>query len=159
MKSWWRRIRAALGMGLTWGVAWSLAGGVLARVPGFSSDLPFPLLFAPLGFITGVMFSGVLVAIEARRKDRVSLPRFAAWGAMSGLALSGIFVAGALLRGANAWSEFLVFGPALITASAVCATGTLALARWAERRELGPGGDAPAGLTEAEKRELLGRGD
>ena len=80
---------------------------------------------------------------------------------MSGLLLSGIFVVAAAIRGASAWGEFLVFGPPLAMASAVCAAGSLAMARRAERRELrGPSGDpGEAGLTEDEKRELLGRGD
>ena len=56
-----RRIRAAIGIGLTWAAAWFGAGILLARVPGFYSDLPFALLFAPLGFVTGVIFSGILV--------------------------------------------------------------------------------------------------
>jgi hypothetical protein len=137
MKQWGRRIRAAIGMGLTWGVVWSGAGALLARVPGFSSDLPFALLFAPLGFVTGVIFSGILVVIERRRRfDRVSLPRFAAWGALSGLLLSGVFAVAAALRGGTAWGEFLLFGPPLTMASAVCAAGSLAMARRAERREL-----------------------
>ena len=162
MKKWGRRIRAAIGMGLTWGAAWFGAGILLARVPGFYSDLPFALLFAPLGFVSGIVFSWVLVVIERRRRfDRVSLSRFAAWGAVSGLLLSGIFVVGAALRGASVWGEFLVFGPPIAMASAVCAAGSLAVARRAERRELpGPSRDpAEAELTEDEKRELLGGGD
>ena len=162
MKKWWRRIRAAIGMGLTWGAAWSVAGAVLARLPGFNSDLPFALLFAPLGFITGIIFSGILVGIEGRRAfDRTSLPRFAAWGGASGLLLSGIFVVGAALRGAPVWGEFLVFGPPLAIASAVCAAGSLAVARRSERRELSGASEHPteAELTEDEKRELLARGD
>jgi len=143
MKQWGRRIRAAIGMGLTWGVVWSGAGALLARVPGFYSDLPFALLFAPLGFVTGIIFSGILVVIERRRRfDRVSLPRFAAWGALSGLLLSGIFAVAAALRGQTAWGEFLVFGPPLTMASAVCAAGSLAMARRAEGQELrGRSGD------------------
>jgi hypothetical protein len=162
MKKWGRRIRGAIGMGLTWGAAWFGAGILLARVPGFYSDLPFALLFAPLGFITGIIFSGILVGIEGgRRFDRMSLSRFAGWGTMSGLLLSGIFVVGAALRGDSLWGEFLVFGPALATAGAVCAAGSLALAKRAERRELlGPSGDpAEAELTRDEKGELLGRRD
>ena len=162
MKNWGRRIRAAMRMGLTWAAAWFGAGILLARVPGFYSDLPFALLFAPLGFVTGIIFSGVLVAIEGRRRfDRMSVSRFAGWGAVSGLLLSGIFVVGAALRGGPVLGEFLVFGPVLAVASAGCAAGSLALARRAERRELpgSRGNPAEAELTEEEKRELLGRGD
>ena len=162
MKKWGRRIRAAIGMGLTWGAAWFGAGILLARVPGFYSDLPFAILFAPLGFVTGIIFSGILLVVERRRRfDRVSLSRFAGWGAASGLLLSGIFVVAAALRGASSWGEFLVFGPPLAMASAVCGAGSLAMAKRAERRELrGPSGDpAEAELTEDKKGELLGRGD
>jgi hypothetical protein len=162
MKNWWRRIRAAVGMGLIWGVAWFGAGILLARVPGFHSDLPFALLFAPLGFVTGIIFSGILMGIEGRRGfDRASLSRYAAWGAASGLLLSGVFVVGAALRGEALWGEFLVFGPPLAIASAVCAAGSLAIARRADRRELpgDSGHPAEAELTEDKKRELLGRGD
>lgn len=162
MKKWWRRIRAAIGMGLTWAATWFGAGILLARVPGLDSDLPFALLFAPLGFVSGVIFSGILVAIEGRRRfDRMSLSRFAGWGAVSGLLLSGVFVVGAALRGGAWWGEFLLFGPALATASAVCAAGSLAVAQRAERRELrGASNDsAEAALSEDEKRELLGRGE
>ena len=151
MKRWGRRIRAAIGMGLIWGAAWFGAGILLARVPGFYSDLPFALLFAPLGFLTGVLFSGILIAIgRGRSFDRTSLSRFAGWGAVSGLLLSGVFAVGAALRGAAAGAEFLVFAPALTIASAVCAAGSLAMARRAERRELpGPDrGPAEAELTE-----------
>ncbi|MHB1095284.1 MAG: hypothetical protein ACYC3F_03850 [Gemmatimonadaceae bacterium] len=149
-------------MGFTWGAAWFGAGILLARVPGVYSDLPFALLFAPLGFVTGVIFSGVLVAIEGRRRfDRMSLSRFAVWGALSGLVLSGIFVGGAALRGADVWAEFLLFGPALAMASAGCAAGSLALARRAESRELPRPSlhHAEAELTTDEQRDLLGRGD
>jgi hypothetical protein len=162
MKQWGRRFRAAIRMGLTWGAAWFGAGVLLARVPGFSSDLPFALLFAPLGFVSGVIFSGILVGIEGRRGfDRTSISRFAGWGAASGLLLSGIFVVAAAVRGEPPWGEFLVFGPPLAIASAVCAAGSLAIARRTERRALdGRSGDpAQAALTVDDERERLGRGD
>jgi hypothetical protein len=144
MKLWGKRIRAAIGMGLTWAAAWFGAGILLARLPGFYSDLPFALLFAPLGFATGIIFSGILVGIESRRGfDRMSVARFAGWGAVSGLLLSGIFVVGSALRGGPLWGEFLVFGPPLAMAGAVCAAGSLALARRGERRQL-PGGSGDA---------------
>jgi hypothetical protein len=149
-------------MGLIWGVAWSAAGALLARVPGFYSDLPFPLLFAPLGFVTGIIFSGILVGIEGRRGfERASLSRFAGWGAASGLLLSGIVVFAAALRGGDWWGEFLLFGPPLAMAGAVCAAGSLAIARRAELREV-PGDSGHPAMDERPhdgKRELLGRGD
>ena len=162
MKKWGRRIRGAIGMGLTWAAAWFGAGILLARVPGFYSDLPFALVFAPLGLLTGIIFSGILVGIEGRRGfDRTSLSRFAGWGAASGLLLSGIFVVGAALRGRTVLGELLMFGPPLAIASAVCAAGSLAIARRAERRELpgDSGHPAEAELAEDERRELLGCGD
>ena len=162
MRNWGRRIRAAVGMGLIWAAAWGVAGGLLARMAGIDTDLPLAYLFAPLGFVTGVIFSAILVGIEGRRGiDRASLPRFAGWGAASGLLLSGIFVVGAALRGGAVWGEFLTFGPALAVAGSVCAAGSLAVARWGERRELPGDSGLPAEpeLTETEKRELLGRDD
>ncbi|MDB4949369.1 MAG: hypothetical protein JWM27_2018 [Gemmatimonadetes bacterium] len=162
MKKWGRRIRAAIGMGLIWGAAWFGAGLLLARVPGFYSDLPFALLFAPLGFVAGIIFSGTLMVIGGRRGfDRMSISRFAGLGAVSGLLLSGTFVVGAALRGGALWGEFLVFGPPLAMASAVCAAGSLAVARRADRRELpgDSGHPAEVEITEDEKRELIGRGD
>ena len=129
-----KRIRSAIGIGLTWAAVWFGAGILLARVPGFYSDLPFALVFAPLGFVTGVMFSGILVAIKRRRRvDRASISRFAGWGAVSGLLLSGLLVVAAAIRGESWWGEFLVFGPALALSSAASATGSLALARRAPR--------------------------
>ena len=162
MSRWGRRIRGAIGMGLAWAAAGFGAGLVLARVPGFYSDLPFALLFAPLGFVSGIIFSGILVLMGRRGLDRMPLSRFASWGALSGLLLSGIFVVGAALRGDSLWGEFLLFGPALAAGSAALAAGSLALARRGERLELqGPTGADPAevGLTQDEKRELIGRGD
>ncbi|MDP1891553.1 MAG: hypothetical protein Q8K55_11735 [Gemmatimonadaceae bacterium] len=162
MKRWGRRIRAAIGMGLTWGAAWFGAGILLARVPGLTSDVPFAILFAPLGVVTGIIFSVILVVIEGRRGfDRMSISRFAGWGAASGLLLSGILVGGAALRGETFGGEALMFGLVLSVASAGCAAGSLALARRAATRELpGPRVDlAESELAADEQRMRLGRVD
>jgi hypothetical protein len=133
MKKWLRRIRGAIGMGLTWAIAWFVAGIILLLVVGFgAADVPFPLFFGLLGFLAGVTFSGVLGIVEGRRRfDQMSLPRFAGWGAVGGLLLSGTFAWAAGLGG-----EFLVLGPVFALAGAGCAAGSLALARRAEEREL-----------------------
>lgn len=141
MKNLGRRIRGAIGTGLAWGAAWFGAGILVARVPGFYSDLPFALLLAPFGVATGVIFSEILVVIEGRRGlDRLSLSRFAGWGAVSGL-LSAVVVAA--LRGETL--EVSVFGPVLALAGGACAAGSLAAARRSEVATLpGPSG-GPAG--------------
>jgi hypothetical protein len=145
-------------MGLIWAFAWFGAGMILLLIVGFgAADVPFPLGFGLLGFLAGVTFSGVLGIVEGRRRfDQMSLPRFAAWGGVGGLVLSGIFVPAAGLGG----DALLVLGPVFALSGAACGAGSLALARMAEDRELL---DASAdvgevGLTEDEARELLGGG-
>ena len=130
MGKWLRRIRGAIGMGLTWAITWFGAGVLLLLVVGFgAADVPFPLGFALLGFLAGATFSGVLGIVEGRRRfDQMSLPRFAVWGGVGGLLLSGIFV----LAAALAWDAILVLGPVFTLSSAGCAAGSLALARMAE---------------------------
>ena len=163
MKKRLRRIRGALGVGLAWAAAWFGAGLILLLVVGVgAADVPFPLLFGLLGFLAGIIFSGVLSVIEGhRRLDEMSLPRFAGWGAVGGLLLSGIFGLAVALGGEPLWGELLVLGPVFALAGAASAAGSLALARMAGDRELpDPGADpAEARLTEAERRELPGGGD
>ncbi|KPK65194.1 MAG: hypothetical protein AMS21_05385 [Gemmatimonas sp. SG8_38_2] len=155
MKKWLRRIRGAVGMGLTWAIAWFGAGLVLLLIAGFgAADVPFPLLFALLGFLAGVTFSGILGIVEGRRRfDQMSLPRFAVWGGIGGLLLSGIFVLAAALGG----DVFLVLGPIFALSGAGSAAGSLALARMGEDRGLLDARTdvGEPGLTEDEARELL----
>jgi hypothetical protein len=144
-------------MGVTWGAAWFVAGSVPRWVFGVETDAPLPLVFGVFGFIAGVVFSGVLVLAERRRRfDQMSLARFAGWGAVGALLLSALIAKTASL----AWGDVLALAPTLAVASAVCASGSLALARRAARRELPDMREdtAAAELTDAEKRELLGGG-
>ena len=158
MKKWLRRIRGAIGMGLTWAMAWFGAGIALLLVIGVgAADVPFPLGFALLGFLAGVTFSGVLGIVERRRTfSQMSLPRFALWGGVGGLLFSGVFVLAAALGG----DVLLVLGPVFALSGAGCAVGSLALARMAEDGELldASADVSEAGLTEDETRELLGGG-
>ena len=133
MRNWLRRIRGAIKMGVTWAAAWSAAGMVPRWVLGINADAPFPLIFGVLGFFAGVTFSGVLMLTEGRRRfDQMSLPRFAGWGAVGGLLLSAVFAKAASLN----WGDVLAIAPTFALASAVCASGSLALARQAAGREL-----------------------
>jgi hypothetical protein len=86
----------------------------------------------------------------------MSLPRFAGWGAVGGLLLTALFAK----AGSLGWGDVLALAPTLAVASAVCASGSLALAKRAVRRELPDrhGNTAEAELTDHEKRNLLGDG-
>ena len=149
MRKWLRRIRGAIGLGLTWAVAWFGAGMILLLIVGpDAADVPFPLGFGLIGFLAGVTFSGVLGIVEGHRRfDQMSLPRFAGWGGLGGLLLSVVFVLAAGLGG----DVILVLGPVFALSSAASAAGSLALARMADREYL----DASAGGAAAR----LGEGD
>ena len=171
MKSFLRRVRGALGMGLTWAVSWFVVGMVIELVHniwpnplGYMVDI-WPAVLAYPAFVCGVVFS-VMLGIVARRRrfDELSLPQFALWGAVGGALVSLVPVAMVALGLATAtgslWTTTAaVLGPVTIL-SAISSVGSLALARRAEVRALR---DADAevsdvGLTEGEMRDLLGRG-
>lgn len=171
MKTWLRRIRGALGMGLTWGITGFLAGVVIELINnvwpnplGTAVDI-WPAVLAYPGFLGGVAFSVVLgIAGRHRRFDELSFPAVAGWGAIGGMLVTLIPVAMVVLGLATPsvplWKiELALLGPFAL-GGAVAASGSLALARMARGRQLQDGGRdvADAGLTEEEERELLGDG-
>ena len=167
MKKWLRRFRGAIGMGLTWGLAGFLLGLLMEFVDpnGEIADI-WPAIFAYPGFLGGVLFSAVLgVAGRHRRFDELSIPRFAAWGALGGLMVSLIPAAMVTLGLAEAaipvWKISAALAVPCSVGGALAASGSLALARRAERRTLAsPDEDlSDVGLTADEKRELLGSDD
>ena len=152
MGTWVRRIRGAIGMGITWAAVWFAAGSVPRWVFGVNTDAPLPLVFGVFGLMAGMVFSAVLALTEGRRSfDEMSLPRFAGWGALGGLLLSALVAK----VGSLAWGDVLALAPTLAVASAVSAAGSLAMARRAARQELpdGRGNTAEVELT-GEKRKL-----
>ena len=166
MKKWLRRIRGAIGMGLTWAAAWGGVGAItmlgFLLVAGSRPDAPFPLMFGAFGFVAGVIFSGVLGLVEGRHRfDQMSLPRFAAWGAAGGFLLSATFVLAVSLAGDPAFLwNLVVVGPVFAVAAAGSAAGSLALARRArDRALLETTEDVTAmGLSEGESRTALRNG-
>lgn len=120
-------------MGVTWGTAWFVAGSVPRWVFGVNTDAPLPLVFGVFGFAAGVVFSAVLAVAERRCTfEQMSVPRFASWGAMGGLLLSALVAR----AGSLGWGDVRVLAPTLAVASALCASGSLALAKRAVRQEL-----------------------
>jgi hypothetical protein len=158
MRTWLRRIRGAIGIGLTWAAAWFVAGSVPRWVFGVNTDAPLPLVFGVFGLIAGLVFSAVLALTEGNRRfDQMSLPRFAGWGVIGGLLLSALIAK----AGSLGWGDVLALAPTLAVASAVSACGSLAMARRAARQELpdNPGNTAEAELSDHEKRKLFGGGN
>ncbi len=157
MKKWLKRIRGALGIGLTWAAAWGGVGLILVLVVGAILGDLFVFLgasvvYAATGFIGGAIFSTVLGIAEGRRRfDEMSLWRFAGWGAVGGLTMAVALV------GEITLANFVLNGFVYALLGAGCASGSLALARRADDRELlEHGADvADIGLTEEEKHELL----
>lgn len=160
MRRWLRRIRAAMRMGVAWGLAWFAAGMVLLLIVGpHAADVPFPIGFGFLGFLAGALFSLILGLVERGRGfHQLSLPRFAGWGAAGGLLFAVLFVLTVTLTGAGALLGDLVFlGPLFAAAGAASAAGSLALARRADdQASLNAGMDAgEGGLGDEEPRKRL----
>jgi len=169
MKKWLRRIRGAVGMGLTWAVVGFLAGigievihNIWPNPIGSAVDI-WPAVLAYPGFFGGVAFSTVLgIAGRRRRFDELSLPGVAAWGAVGGLVVSLIPAAmvaiGLATPNIPLWQITLALLGPFSLGGAIAACGSLALARMAEDRELlvDSRDVADVGLTEKEERELLG---
>lgn len=149
MTKWLRLVRGALGMGLTWGLGGALAGMLMEFVDphGAIVDI-WPAVLAYPAFLGGVVFSVVLGVVARRRRfDELSLPQFAGWGALGGLLLGGSVVALALARGnvQDPWPAAAVIIGVPTLGCALAATGTLVLARMAERGgRLGAGEDRAA---------------
>lgn len=161
MQSWRRRIRGAIGMGITWGLAWLLAGLVLLAIVGLdAADVPFPLFFGFLGFWAGVVFSVIFGSIERGRSiAQLSIARFASWGAVGGVVLAMLVVLIATLGG-DSGAEMLVLAPVFAVSGAISAAGSLALARKAARTDLLDAGasNPDLALYERDTHDRLGDG-
>ena len=157
MKKWLKRIRGALGTALTWAAGWSVVGTILWWAGGLifvggtvaePAALTATLLvtFGVFGFISGAIFSVVLGLAEGRRRfDQMSLPRFAAWGAVGGLLLTTFVVF--VEWGQLSLEESIILG-ILPLMGAGSAAGSLALARESDDKDLLEAGDEATGLIE-----------
>jgi hypothetical protein len=165
-------------MGLTWAFGWAVAGlliGVASvLLPGLPWDGFFEVFDAPLpalavpGFFAGVFFSVVLGIAGPRRRFReLSLPRFAAWGALGGVllilfpfALESVGLASREGSHIGTWQILAAITGPFVLLSALSASVTLAVARAAEGSGSRDAGEdvADVDLTEGEAHELLGAG-
>ena len=150
-------------MGLTWAVGWAVIGGLIELITNFVTgwngaviDM-WPQTLAIPGFLGGAAFSVVLgIAAGRRRFDELSMPRFAAWGA-----LGGVLVSVPLLAVLGVGVPALVAAGIVTVLCTGSAAATLALARSAEDQALldASADVAGVGLSEGEARELYGGRD
>ena len=170
-----KRIRGALGMGLTWAAGWAVFGlliGISSRILPFIPwdaffevfDAPLPALAVP-GFVGGVLFSIVLGTLGNRRSfSELSLAKFTAWGAVGGVLLSlvpaaMVGVGLASLGGEGGPSLLQLTATIMVPLTALCAgsaAGSLWIARRAQNRELLEA-KAKLGLSEGASRDSFTR--
>jgi hypothetical protein len=138
MNNWLRDIRDAVGMGLIWAVAWAPVGVLIGAIvdPNESMDEPWLMVGMLPGFFCGVLFVLLLRLAEGSgRRAELSLPRAAAWGAVSGLMAPVLFVL-AIAAGLGTWKDgqiqwalMAIITGATILGSALSAAVSLALTR------------------------------
>jgi len=165
MNKWLRRIRGAVGMGVTWAAGWAPIGAITGWVTGVFLGFPlgivtvnYAVMFGVLGFLGGTIFSTVLSLGEGRRRfHQLSLSRFVGWGALGGLLLGGLAVTAGLLGPGFTIVDAVIAGVTTLM-GAGSAAGTLVIARAADSQaSLEEGEDvAHAELTGEEAPQRLG---
>lgn len=147
MNKWLRRMRGALLMGLMWAAVWAPAGVLIGYIvdPDGSMDEMWVAVGAYPGLLGGVVFATVLGIVGRRRRfEKLSLGRFAAWGAGAGMFVGLLpFVIGEATTKLPLWVLAGVVIGTITLLSAGSAAGSLALARGAARRELVAGNSDP----------------
>jgi len=150
MKTWLRKLNAALGLasiggavGLAVGGAWGLATGLLSGAAPLYEALVWGGVWGFAGWVAGGGFGAFLGTLGAGRSlENISWARVMLWGAIGGAAFPVFF--SFLLDG-------LELGRVDFLLTAICAglgsalsTAFVSVARGAERRELSaPEGDQP----------------
>jgi hypothetical protein len=139
-----RKIRGMVGTGLTWAAAWIGLGAGLGAIAGFPLGSLFRLALSNSigGFVAGASFALILSVAERKKTlNELSLKRVALWGAVGGLVVTSIPLA-------FGTPVAYLLGPLLINGGigAGLASGSVIMARRADRRRLDPGLD-PAVLS------------
>lgn len=155
MPTWLRRVRGAVGMGVTWALVWAPVAvllGTLVIDPDNSMDEMWVMVGALPGFLGGVVFS-VLLGIAARRRrlDDLSMTRVTLWGALAGFLVGSLpFTIGTPTNIVPLWWLATVVIGSITLLSALSAAASLAIARRAaggDDRDHGaaelPGADDP----------------
>lgn len=134
MPTWMRRVRGAVGMGVTWALVWAPAAvllGTLVIDPDNSMDEMWVMVGALPGFLGGVIFSIVLgIAARHRRLEELSMTRVTLWGALAGFLVGSLpFTIGTPTNTVPLWWLATVVIGSITALSALSAAASLAIAR------------------------------
>lgn len=146
MKGFLRRLRGVVKTGLLWALG-SVAffSGLLALAGRFDVILVSIPWFAGFGFLVGGAFAGLLILTERHQTlEGLSLRRVALWGGIGGFLATVVFN---LINGGTIYWQALLTVTLL---SSGLASGTVALAKRADRKELTKGDDEPLPALEGE---------
>jgi hypothetical protein len=150
MKGFLRRLRGIIGTGLTWAFGWAgLYGAFLFVMWAFGADAQWELLpvlqlvfrVGTYGFVAGSTFGVVLSVLERHKSlEEITFKRIALWGGIGGLAVI------ALLSVLYGVPVIRYLAPVILyTLLGVgSATGTVALAKRADRSLIEGGEELPA---------------
>lgn len=137
--TWLRRLRGAIGTGITWAVVWAPIAVIVGTQlidPTDKMDEMWWMVGAMPGLIAGIIFSVALgVSARNRRLRDLSVARVGGWGALAGLA-TGIlpFMLGD--RGGEPMLPLaMIVIPTLTLMSGLSAAASLALAQRVVRSE------------------------
>jgi len=141
MKRLFQRLRGIIGTGLTWAAAWVGLGAGIGVLSGMEMGFILRLALgnSVSGFLAGASFAVILSVAERNHSlEELSLKRIALWGAVGAAGLS-------LLPLAYGVPIAYLFTPILINGGigAGMATGSVAMARRAEDRQLTSGPSDP----------------
>lgn len=146
LNKWLRRVRGAVGMGLTWAIVWAPVAVLIGLIvdPTDSMDEMWPMIGALPGFLGGVVFSAVLGFAANRRKlSDLSIRKVALWGAGARLFVGVVpFLLGTAAASTRPWLLPTVVISSITLLCAASAAGSLWLARRGENhtsRDIGSG--------------------
>ena len=149
MKGFLRRLRGIIGTGLTWAVGWAgLWGAFLLVLRAFGAEVEWGLIptlqslyhVGTFGFFAGSAFGVILSVLERHKSlEEITFKRIALWGGFGGLALLALLSAlsGTVITNWPPVISFTVLGVG-------SATGTVALAKRADRNLIEGDKDLPA---------------
>lgn len=151
-----KRLRGAVGTGLTWAAGWAVLGAVHGFVVGLVNPrywtLANPILdtafgYAVAGLIAGTGFSGLLAWLDRRSTlERLSRARVVVWGAVGGALVPVLVHLTRGLTSSAGWTDVALTA----SVTGVLGGGSALVTLWIARRSKGPQYDSTGGT------EMLG---